>query len=215
MWRISSIDQEELEYSKIIHRNLSSMSSYANHFYDALMLFDFCRAQVRSSDWDMVACRDATMTVYHLGKTMELTRSSLKRVPEIQDLVVLDKIKEAGKNYKRYFPTFEKARHAVAHAAELFQSPEKMRENAASGEMIFGDGPFVSAIICSDSVSISNGLFGSRYVNTIDGKVVSLEMTRQTYINIYNCVHGYLSAFLPVFEKFSPESGPNWPRQSV
>lgn len=203
MWRVDC-EPEEQEEARIVEDHLGRLVRYAEDFSAALSLFNFCDRFDRSltGNWSFVAARDGAMTIYHIGKTMELTRAALKRAPTLAGLALRDPLSEAGKKYRSSFPTFEKMRHAVSHSSELYQNKEKHTQNAFSGD--YDDG-FISLEGVSRAV-VSNSLLGRKYTNTIDGKIISYEISAATKVVVYECVNTFVSAFKPIYEASSP-----WP----
>lgn len=210
MWRIDC-EPEEQEEVRIVEDHLRRLVSYAEDFSSALSLFNFCQQfdHRLTGNWSFVAARDGAMTIYHIGKTIELTRSGLKRAPTLSALTSTDTLIDAGKRYRQAFPTFEKVRHAVSHSSELFRDKENIAKNAFSGS--YDDG--YVRIEDSTNVVVSNGLMGRNYTNTIDGKIISYEISEATKTTVYDCVNTFISAFKPVYESHShwPEApSPRW-----
>lgn len=210
MWSIDC-GPDEQEEVRIVEDHLQRLVSYAEDFSAALSLFNFCKQfDVRlTGDWAFVAARDGAMTIYHIGKTIELTRAALKRTPALSAMVSTDTLSEAGKKYRQTFPTFEKVRHAVSHSSELFRDKKHHEKNSFSGS--YDDGYI--RVEDSASVVISNGLMGRNYTNTIDGKIVSYEISEATKHVVYDCVNTFMSAFKPVYESqslWSEIPAPRW-----
>jgi hypothetical protein len=173
MWTVEC-DASEQDDVRIVEDHLDRLIGYADDFSSALSLFNFCALFHRqfTGEWSFVAARDGAMTIYHIGKTMELCRSALKRTPTISELADDEAIAAAGKSYRQAFPTFEKMRHAIAHSSELFRDVKNSKKNTFSGSL---DDDFFS-IEGPTHVAIRNSLIGRKYTNTIDGKVVSYEI---------------------------------------
>jgi len=203
MWRIDC-DPEEQEEILIAENHLDRLVKYAEDFSAALSLFNFCNQfhHRLTGEWLFVAARDGAMTIYHIGKTMELTRAAIKRAPSLAAMVLEEPLSEAGKKYRTSFPTFEKMRHAVSHSSELFRDRDSHAKNSFSGS--YNDGYI--AIENSHRVVVANSLLGRKYTNTIDGKIISYEISEPTKLIVYDCVNTFLSGFKLVYDTFS-----HWP----
>lgn len=210
MWEIDCGPQEREEV-RLVEDHLQRLVRYAEDFSAALSLFNFCQQfdHRLTGNWSFVAARDGAMTIYHTGKTMELTRAALKRTPTLEALTSTAPLSQAGKTYRQAFPTFEKVRHAVSHSSELFRDKESVARNAFSGS--YDDG--LVRIENSTNAVVSNSLLGRNYTNTIDGKIVSYEVSEATKTKVYECVNTFVSAFRAVYLTHShwPEvPSPRW-----
>jgi hypothetical protein len=203
MWKIDCASEEQEEI-RIVEDHLRRLVQYAEDFSSALSLFNFCEQfdHRLTGKWPFVAARDGAMTIYHIGKTIELTRAALKRTPTLAVIALGDVLADAGKKYRQAFPAFEKVRHAVSHSSELFRDKEHRAKNAFSGS--YDDGYI--RIEGATNVILSNGLMGRNYTNTIDGKIISYEISEGTKIIVYDCVNTFISAFKPAYDTYSP-----WP----
>ncbi|MEJ6783552.1 hypothetical protein [Aminobacter sp. Piv2-1] len=147
------------------------------------------------------------MTIYHIGKTFELTHAALKRTPTLAAAILKENLSAAAKEYRTSFPTFEKIRHAVSHSSELFRDSENIAKNAFSGD--YDDGHI--RIENSSNVVVSNSLMGRKYTNTIDGKIISYEISEATKAIVYQCVNTFLSGFKPAYGDPLPSvPAPRW-----
>lgn len=83
-----------------------------------------------------IPIRDAAMTAYHFGKTIEAIReSNLKKCPTFRALVDQGQLRQQWRLFtKSRFPHYARMRHAVAHHGEVRSTPEWHRQHVgASG----------------------------------------------------------------------------------
>lgn len=198
MWQIYSENAGEYEEFRIIEDNLDRLVRYAEDFSAALSLFNFCnRFDDRlTGKWAFVPARDGGMTIYHIGKTIELTRSALKRAPTLDRILDQDAISAASRQYRTAFETFEKVRHAISHSSELYRDKRSIEQNRVREGFQL---PGFDASGARNTI-ISNSLIGRLYTNTIDGVVVTYEISQNTKQKIYDCVNLFVSGFKPVYE---------------
>jgi hypothetical protein len=140
---------------------------------------------------------------------MELTRAAIKRAPSLSALINFDALSESGKKYRAAFPTFEKVRHAVSHSSELFRDKETAKTNSARHGFV-GMGISITNV---DTFVISNSLMDRNYTNTIDGKVVSYEISETTKSIVYDCVNTFISGFSIIYAEHTFPPGvpsPQW-----
>jgi hypothetical protein len=119
------------------------------------------------ASWLPIAGRDAAMAIYHFGIAAEGVRRTLGMCPTLRGTVLHPELRQAIRGFNSDFPTYEKIRHAVAHAAEKDKTPEQSAEHR-----VVPDGRKTRGF------SIT-GLFQNRmFTNTWEGEVLTYELSR-------------------------------------
>lgn len=198
---ISSFPEEERALARSIWQGLCSLGTYVDSFGEALSLFQFTQQQMAArhsmqpmspeaatqlrllAGWSFVAARDGAMSIYHFLCAMEGIKACVHRGPTIKPYFNGKTSREATKLFSARFPRCEEMRHAIAHAAELVESPEKFEENSFSGS--YDDGAV--RITNSKNIMISNHLNGDVYSTTINGQIISYainDVTRTSLIEV-------------------------------
>ena len=195
---------------QIVVRNMTvlflGLATYANEFRAALMLYQFCTAQIqipksgRAADLpfdqiQFVAGRDGAMSIYHFGKTIEAIGTQIARCPNLFAKLNRNKLRTVRRHLRAEFPYFEAVRHAVAHLAELGATPEKAEENSVAGPFVFAG----ITIAPGSNVTLRNTLYNNQYVNTFDGEIQAYEVSEKTY-------EALVSIRVECYEIFEPAS---------
>jgi hypothetical protein len=77
----------------------------------------------------MIAARDGALNIFHFGCSLEAIKKQLPKCASMAQRSDAVKLRNAVKQFKNYFPHADNVRHAIAHAGELFSSPEKIKAN--------------------------------------------------------------------------------------
>jgi hypothetical protein len=83
--------------------------------------------------WQLIAARDAPMTIYHFGTALAALRRQVGRYPTLCAVVDTDKLKKAHGTFSHNFPRAERIRHAIGHTAETRDSMEEANKHKISG----------------------------------------------------------------------------------
>jgi hypothetical protein len=229
----SRIVPNERDRAWEISRNLYSLIAHAQDFGAAVQLFDFAmasyleiqnqipsykpgttelrhalRQKLRPSmniyeRWQFIAGRDGAITIYNLGRAMEGIRASLKSCPSYNALINQDALTESTQILRRRFPRFEGVRHTVGHAAEFSQSPEARAKHASTEAM---DGTRGMTKPEGTSVYIGRSFNGREFFATFDGKIVSYELSLESFEHAKRAVLKMIEAFRPSAIQPSPTS---------
>lgn len=207
--KIADLPKEEQALGWSIETGLLSLGRYTKTFREALSLFQFCQAQQSASymnqnmnhesfpdiqifsGWSLVAARDGAMSIYHFMCAMECVKACLHRCPTLKANFNPKTSKEATKLFSANFPHCEQMRHAIAHQAELTESPEKFSKNAYTGSFN-GKGIKLDKVA---NVMISDYLDNDVYHTTINGSIISYYISETTYNYLYEIKNKLYSAF--------------------
>ncbi len=187
--------------------NLVRISGYANNFCAAVSLLEFTEIECNKLNqavpkssitieiarilgtlelWAEMGARDAAMTIFHFSKTLDAIRACLKDLPSVNGDVEHNKLREAAKRFRSEFPNAEKARHGVAHQAEITASLDSIKANSVAGNLVFG------------------ALKGRIYTVTNEGKHHSLSITKQSHYKLVEIVDSVFKAFPSIVEDLPP-----------
>lgn len=134
-----------------------------------------------------VPARDAAVTVYQFGWTLKHSiPDALRRCPTLSAKVSHETLKAARREFDDGFKTHQLLRNAVGHAAELSQTREAMERNASRNRA--GTGGFFE----------QGNLYNRTLTYTIDGKVASLPITRDTLGTLVAITRKTFAGFAPV-----------------
>lgn len=127
-------------------------------------------------NYRIIAAKEAAMCLFHLHHTLEALASQIKLCPETAHTVDVLKIKEARKNFSNAFPNVENMRHAVAHAGELFKSPQAAKRHEQKIDYTAPNGSFSSK---GNGVLLSM-LEDRTYSVGWEGRVFEVRVTTET-----------------------------------
>lgn len=189
----------EREHSDGLFNSLADLHGYLRDFYAAVTLF---RVLIRVLPADeesavilmlqkMAACREGVMAVYHFASSMDATLENLNALPEF--LARIDKADRriAEKLFASFFPSIRQLRNAVAHSGELAGTAKdfnsnKLRKKFDDGHMIF------------EQSTVQNYLAGTTYSRTINGVMVSCDITMKSVEKLNRAKQVYWAVFRPL-----------------
>jgi hypothetical protein len=170
---------------------LADIASYLKDFGAAVGLFLFCEKESKKqitnpqfadnlNRWQLIACRDGAMTIYHFYKSMQAVRRSMKVCPTIMKSADHESLRDANRIFEFYFPTFAKIRHAVGHSGEIMKDRKNFERHAFSGSY---EGPGIK-IEQAKNVILADNLQEDRFTITYDGQVLTYDINILTYIKL-------------------------------
>ena len=116
--------------------NRNKLSGFLIDFEAAVDLFRMVAEQGteglgarRYYGFKTIAARDAALNAYHFSCALNAIKSQLPLSSAHAGSVDRVKVRNARKQFKADFPNIDLVRHAVAHAGELHETPEKMALN--------------------------------------------------------------------------------------
>jgi hypothetical protein len=209
-FEVNRLPPEERKPTLILEGTLNSLHAYCDDFAAAIHLFDFCEKNIEQNkdasanlrrvvlwqSWQKLAGRDGAMTIFHFGKALAGAGMTLGSCPTIRRGLDATKLRSARKLFNQKFPRNEDARHAVAHAGELWSTPAKVDKNIAREPRHMAE--FMGCGI--DELVVRDSFVGGRFTNTFEGKVISYELNRLTLSDLEHVKYEFYSAFLTVPE---------------
>jgi hypothetical protein len=77
----------------------------------------------------IIAARDGALNIFHFGCSLEAIKKQLPMCPSIAQRTDAVKLRNAVKQFNSDFPHADNVRNAIAHAGEVFSTPQKIKEN--------------------------------------------------------------------------------------
>jgi hypothetical protein len=217
----NDLPENEHDMARHIQGQLSDLESYIQKFKAAIDLFDYCDLKLNEYDvehrkrkaenhtagrewrkatrhlwenylnWKHLATRDGAMTIFHFAKTLIAAKAIFGKAPTLKSKINLDASKKSGRLFNTYFPDFETIRHTIAHTAELKESLEK-RDNSAINSGFQQGG----LTIAEGTNTLVSGVIGGRtFSSSIDGKMVSYDLSNETLAKLKEVQDQFLIAF--------------------
>jgi hypothetical protein len=90
------------------------------------------------AQWQMIAARDGAMTLYHFGVSVQYVGALVRKIPQIDQHVEQEKLREARKILKKHFPGFKAIRHTVSHLSDFMGSIEEFKKHSLKKSINFG-----------------------------------------------------------------------------
>jgi len=186
---------------------LRDIASCVRDFKYALALGDFCAFQMRIQQanprpglgeelfpWQLIACRDGAMTIYHFAKAMDGANTWAKTCPTMSPLIDHAHLKNAFKLLGSYFANFEAVRHAVAHSSELIKNRKWIDEHSFTGSYQSENINLVNV----NKLVMRNVIEGRTFTSTFNGSIQSYEMSQATLDKLSEIATEFYLAFIPV-----------------
>lgn len=162
------------QYDPSIHQEIDQLSA----------------ARTTLAGWTMLAGRDAGMTVYHFAEAMEAAKAMVRECPTLKATIDWKLVRSVQKVFSADFPQYENFRHAIAHDAQLTDSPKSSERNSHSGDYDDGHVRMEGNV---SGVRITGNIGGAATV-TIKGKILKLDLSpglvtnlKKTAINFWAC----------------------------
>jgi hypothetical protein len=189
---------------------LDELAQFSLDFEAALDLLDVAEHKLKESlkvdlewgeaihaqRWPFVPARDAAVTLYQFGWTVSVSiPDALRRCPTLTAKVDHPKLKAARRTFGDNFKTHHLLRHAVGHAAEIFQTHEDVQRHAAVSKRV------------NSRAFMRGNLFDRTLVYTIEGKEVSVAITRETLAKLERLTTETFEGFAPVSGVWLPVIG--------
>jgi len=130
------------------------------------------------------------MTVYHFAEAMEAAKAMVRECPTLKATIDWKSVRSVQKVFSADFPQYENFRHAIAHDAEITDSPKSSERNSHSG---YYDDGHVRMEGNVSGVRITGNIGGAATV-TIKGQILKLDLSpglvanlKKTAINFWAC----------------------------
>ena len=128
-------------------------------------------------NWQAMALRDGAITIYNFYMSLLAVEQNLKGCYKIISLLNRTEKRMAKRLFESYFPRCIDMRHAVAHSAELYATPEQLKRNA--GDWM-------------------NRTIGHSYHTSINGKAIAYDLTARTHKKLEDIASLMWAAFQPL-----------------
>jgi len=118
--------------------NRANLTHFLNEFQISVALFELLERGGNPSagvfggvfiQYRIIAARDGALNIFHFGCSLDAIKKQLPRSPSLVRQTDAIKLRNAVKQFNSFFPHADNVRHAVAHAGEMFRSPQRMKEN--------------------------------------------------------------------------------------
>jgi hypothetical protein len=184
---------EEIDITWNVSISLRHLVEYTDDFRAALALFDACNEGLASDPkapwlrkWRDLAGRDAGMSLWHFGRTIEGVQELIGDHPILKTRTNPRTLKQARSLLERKFRMREQIRHAIAHRSDFFTSPQKARYHSIP------TAPGVRETRWGQ-------LRGRRFRYTVNGAAYYYDMNQETLDRLIEVRSIFFSAF--VFNK--------------
>jgi hypothetical protein len=186
---------EERNRALFVQNLIMSLGHRCIEFASAIELLDFCIQPLqyecygeehwleeanKRKRWESVAANSAASTVYLFYEDMEFLGENLSRCKTLNGMVNHKIKRSATKMFSQLFPGFAGVRHSRLHDAKLYGTPESLWENVAGPEIHTTD------------------LVGRTITSSFKGKIVRLEVSKETLAKLQDVRDLYWSAFMPI-----------------
>jgi hypothetical protein len=208
------LDPKEREHALLIQHTLDWLQYYADCFLAATGLYDHAefhyqlapkppfpdrmpmtRDQQRYMNWKMIAGRDGAITLYNIDESFQAVSASLDLTPSVKSEIDIDLMRKARKTFRKHFPDVKNMRDAIAHAAELINTPAKNFANPIKGK---GKGKVIVPPVVGQKggkITIKDCFQDRTFMSTAKGQLVKYDLTLASHQVILSCVEEFISAF--------------------
>ncbi len=199
--RFSDLPENERPHAATLRTNLESLYGYVFRFDDALALFDYCLDKIEpvlSDDmrnflaWQHVACRDASVTIWHFANAIKHARQCLARCPSLSACADHDEIKRLEKRFGGDFPHHKQLRHVAGHLSDMLASETDQAKH------------FIAADERNRSRSRNTfqQISGREYAAVFEKQRVVLEMSQTTRSNLARWRDEVIAAYGAILEAY-------------
>jgi hypothetical protein len=140
----------------------------------------------------MIAARDGALSVFHFKCCLDAIKKQLPRGKSLSALVDSIEIREIVRRFSSLFPHADNVRHGVAHAGEIFKSPERMKDN---GMKVSRYGP---GFAVNEGGYLLAALHGRTYSVGNLGEVFSVTLDHVALSNLSTVRSSMQEALLPL-----------------
>lgn len=150
------------------------------------------------SSWQRIAARTSAIQVYDIYQVTHALNKIIKSHQTIKNLVDLKSKNEAAKLFSQVFPHFGESRNVSAHYGEFYSTKEKVEKHSMKAPL---NDPLMKG---SGTFSISGMMDlhpeGCIFSSTVNGKLISSELSFKTANVLENYSLMHLQAFSKVIE---------------
>lgn len=201
--------EEEQHHSMVLLLNLQKLNGLVNEYASAVGLHTYA-GQLRASvltvndrdsldfnnnmhllkNWDEMAGREASMIVFHVGKSLKQIKEILRFTPTIRADVDSTILRKASGDLEAAFPNYVTARHAAGHRIEAMASLDKMKEHGIA----HGNG----------ILFIPGDVQGDEYTATYAKKLLKVGLNDQSRLKLNSIVSNIYTAFPKLLPMLPP-----------
>lgn len=147
------------------------------------------------SSWQLLASRDACMSIYHFGRARDGLHETLGSCLYIKDRLDRAALRNATKLFDAHFPHYVQMRHAIAHHEETKNTLKAQQKHAFQD----GETEIVPGIkIKGESggrIMMTGNLFNRTFQMMWEGTVLTCDMIPETGKNLAEVRDHYFSVF--------------------
>lgn len=147
--------------------NLMNLSIFLEGFRRSVELFDFLERQ-GAPEYREIAAKEGALNIYHFGCALRAINTVLSTHNLFGGKIDLDLSRRAGAQFRTDFRNNKNVRHAIAHAGEILESPEKVAKHPVFGAGFSG---LVTSIVQNKTYSIA--FEGKMFTINLDMATVS------------------------------------------
>jgi hypothetical protein len=170
-----------------IHASLCKMTFHCHSIEAGVALLERGDALLAKADstsgiqyvdhWKLMALRDGAITINNFYEEINEIDKNLRKCPTIKRLIDIQQKRKAKRLFEGYFPSCVDLRHGVAHLAEFYGTPEKLKEHG---------GGWINTMI------------DRSYHTSIKGKAVSYDLVAATHKKLQNVERRMWAIFKPL-----------------
>lgn len=200
------IDKADEDNGWALAGNLSNIEHHFRLFYSAVLLCDFSEEASEAArltnhrahfigppqsfcgrEWEVLAGREGGLSLHAIGVAIKQACSLIGAVVYVREVVDAKAAKEARRCFEKTFPGNEKMRHTIAHP-EYYPNPEK---NMRSDVPVLG-------LIGFGGANVRENFIGRRLTSSIDGDLVSFELSLETVGILKSIIDKLFEALMPM-----------------
>jgi hypothetical protein len=134
------------------------------------------------SGWQEIATRDGAMSIYHFGRIVKATKSSLAACRTLSAKIDHENLHIAVNSVESSFPRDTAIRHVVGHAADFTQSIRARENHSVKGSFKANVGSAGIEIKkpAGGLTQFTGNSSGRSFFVTLDGKVYGYELSQAT-----------------------------------
>ena len=183
-----------------ILKNILGLSIFLEDFKKAVALFELLErsdfpvgvSENELFTYRMIAGRDGALSVFHFKYSLDAIKKQRPHCRSIAAKVDAIKIRDVVKQFSAFFPHTDNVRHGIAHAGEVFSSPEKMKVSsmkvARYGQgFAIDEGGYLLSALHERTYSVGNlgEIFSVRLdqtaISNLQAVISSVQQAFQTY----------------------------------
>lgn len=198
--------EADLPGAQAIEAALNRIASYTQEVADSIYLYQYLeslRPDFKArygrwgplGAWQFVAARGALVSLYNLSVAFEAVPPLMRDCETLRNRVDHSALRAVRREFTKLFPEANNLRHSVAHAAEMWTSPQKSADNAhtipSEGDGILAGPLGENVTVRMVGISIGDGVAHSAF----EGKRLEFPLTEATVDELEKLVSAYFALF--------------------